>query len=167
MKHAISARWLPILSHHHSHFTHIFGAHVNILLFIVKVKSLVDIRWSLRYPQLCWLLHLEWFNVFWAHSPISLKHMMPFWCLFLHPHHSNVAVQLVKWPRKTCLPYIGNTKQSKLEWNRKQFIHSPIAKWWQAVKPQAIHNQLYGRSLFQWHPHWIHEFKSYEDKASD
>ena len=37
-------------------------------------------------------------NKFWARSPISFKHIMPFWCPFLDPHitthHSNKGVCL-------------------------------------------------------------------------
>ena len=53
----------------------IFSAHMNI--FIIKVKILELIKWSYRWPQLCWLFSLEWLLKFWARSPISCKHMKP------------------------------------------------------------------------------------------
>lgn len=33
------------------------------ILFIIKVKVLVLIRWSYRFLQLCWQLALEWIHI--------------------------------------------------------------------------------------------------------
>ena len=39
------------------------------------------------------------FSIFWARSPISFKHMMPFWCPSSKPHliafHSNIGVHII------------------------------------------------------------------------
>ena len=39
------------------------------------------------------------FNMFCTHSPIYVKHIMPFWCQFFDPHlttyHSNTVVQII------------------------------------------------------------------------
>ena len=44
-------------------FLMIFGAWMHRVLSIVKVNILFLIRWAHRYPQLCWLLGLEWLTV--------------------------------------------------------------------------------------------------------
>ena len=48
----------------------IFGAHVNIL-FLIKVKVLVLLKWSYRPSQLCQVLSLEWL-VYFEHIVQSL-----------------------------------------------------------------------------------------------
>ena len=83
-----------------SHFCIIFGAHKSIL-FIVKVKIFVDIKWPYRSSPIMLTVEPKMVNIsFWARTPMSIKHMMFFWCLFVHPHltphHSNVAVWLKK-----------------------------------------------------------------------
>ena len=40
----------------------VFGAHISIL-FMVKVNFLFLIKWSYRFPQLCWLLNLGWLTL--------------------------------------------------------------------------------------------------------
>ena len=48
MEHTISTRWLATPKQGRSHFPlKVFGAHMNIL-FIIKVKKLVFIKWSYR-----------------------------------------------------------------------------------------------------------------------
>lgn len=97
MEPSICARWLAKPNCGHSHFLVVFRAHMNTFI-IVKVKILVDIKWSYMSPELSWPLSLEWFNIYWACSPISLN--MSFWCPILVPHlnrtPSNIAFCLKK-----------------------------------------------------------------------
>ena len=63
-------------------------------LFIIKAKILVLIKRSYMFPQWCWLS-----NIFWAHSPIFLKHVYFVGVHVLDPrltaYHSNVGVQII------------------------------------------------------------------------
>ena len=45
-------------------FCMIFGASMNNILFIIKVKILMFIEWPYRSPRLCWVLSLEWLLYF-------------------------------------------------------------------------------------------------------
>jgi hypothetical protein len=49
-------------------------------------------------------------------------------------------------------------KQTELEWSKKHITHPAIAKWWQAIWPGAINNNVHGRShLPGRHPHRLHQ----------
>ena len=59
------------------------------ILFVIKVKSLVLIKWSYMAPQWCWLLSLEWSSYFEHAVQPFLKHMSS-WYPFLSratPNH--------------------------------------------------------------------------------
>ena len=62
MEHMISTRRLANLNEGHIHFI-ISGARKNVL-FIVKMKILVLIRWSYRFFKSCWLLNVERLSCF-------------------------------------------------------------------------------------------------------
>ena len=51
------------------------------------------IKWSYRFPHLCWLLRLEWLSYFDTRSPISFEHMMSFQYLFLEPHQNHIPLK--------------------------------------------------------------------------
>jgi hypothetical protein len=71
----------------------IFGAHMNIL-FIIKAKSLVLIKWSHRSPPIKMTIRPRMVFIFWALSPVLLKHV-PFWYPFLEPHTTqNIGMQI-------------------------------------------------------------------------
>ena len=65
-------------------------------LFIIKVNILELIKLPCRSCQLLLTIEPGMVNRFLARSPISFKHMMPFWCPFIDPHltahHSNIGV---------------------------------------------------------------------------
>ena len=69
------------------------------ILFTIKVKILVPMKWSsYRSLHLCWLLSLECSTYFeFVAKPLLIKHMS-FWYPFLEPHltmyHSNIGVWL-------------------------------------------------------------------------
>ena len=64
------------------------GAHMNIV-FIVKVKIHDDIKWSYRFPQVCWFLS-PYGNMFWARSPISSEYMSFECVLRSTPNHTTL-----------------------------------------------------------------------------
>ena len=76
---SVSMRWLADRNRGlSSHFPHNFEAHMSIWFF-VKVKILMPIKWSYRFPKLCWwLLSSELHDIFWAHSPTAFNHMTSF-----------------------------------------------------------------------------------------
>ena len=72
------------------------------ILFILKIKTLVLIKWSYRCPHLCWLFEFRMIILFSGRIPTFCKHVS-FWYLFLGSHqatyHFNIGVRLraVKW----------------------------------------------------------------------
>ena len=65
---------------------------------IHQVKILLFI-WSQMWPQLCWLLNLDWFTKFEHVVLISLRHMC-IWCPFLDPHLTRHHLTIdVHWRR--------------------------------------------------------------------
>ena len=68
-----------------------------IILFIIKVNIIVLIERSHRSPSIMLTIEPRAVIVFWARSPVSLKHK-PFWYPFSEPHqtiyHSNIGVRL-------------------------------------------------------------------------
>jgi hypothetical protein len=75
------------------------GAYMNIL-FIIKLKILVLIKWSYSSPQSRWLLNLEKLANF-EHVVQSLLTTCLFWCPSLNSHlnhtvyHSNTSVETI------------------------------------------------------------------------
>ena len=67
------------------------------IVFVIKVKIVVLVKWSFRSPTLCSQLSLEWFSYFEHVDPISFKHLI-FLYSYLEPHltkyHSNIGVCL-------------------------------------------------------------------------
>ena len=69
MKHAISMKWLA-----NPHWGHSRIHRMNIL-FIIKVKILVLVKWSYRSLSITLTIEPRMVSVFWCRSPISFKHM--------------------------------------------------------------------------------------------
>jgi hypothetical protein len=70
------------------------------------------VHWTLHSfivpPQSCWLWAAVIY-IFWARSPISFKHVTPFWYPIVRPHvltthHSHTSIRLEKkWALTACL----------------------------------------------------------------
>ena len=72
--------------------------HMNIL-FMIKVKILMFVKWSYRSPLITQTMEPRMNKIFWAHNPISFKHISvwcPFWDLHLTTHHSNVGAHILE-----------------------------------------------------------------------
>ena len=87
------------------------------ILFILKVKILVLMKWSYRFPPVMLTMEPRLIIIFWAHNPTSSKYISPFWYLFLESHqityHSNVGVLIRKVTNKgsfTLLLIFGRMK---------------------------------------------------------
>ena len=92
-KRTIHARWLANWNQDLSQFAHDFQSSYMHILFNIKVKILMLIKWSYWSLQLCWLLNLDW-------SPYS-GHVVQSLYVFLvsilgATCHSNVSVWLIK-----------------------------------------------------------------------
>ena len=88
MKHMISTRWLAHPNWGGSQFPIILGAHINI--FSLSVKILMLIKWSYRFPYLCWLSSLEW-SSYLKHSVQSILKT----CLFgIHSWNHTIQILL-------------------------------------------------------------------------
>ena len=95
MKHGISTRWLANPNQGHSHFPY---DHVKIL-FIIKVKILMLVKWSYRSPQIMPTIEPRMIIIIWARNPIIFKHKS-FWYPFMEAnqttHHLNIGVLVRK-----------------------------------------------------------------------
>ena len=63
------------------------------ILFIIKVKVFVPIKWSYGSPQSCLTIEPRMVIIFGACSPTSFKHMSC-WYMFLEPYESTYQSNL-------------------------------------------------------------------------
>ena len=104
MKHAISTRYLGCLNLVCGHFLIIYGACMNIL-FIIKVKILVLIKWLCRYPSIMLTIEPRMGIIFWACCPIYYIQVFNISVFQAMPNH--VVVLKYRCPNKNkgCLPW--------------------------------------------------------------
>lgn len=82
-------------------FLKIFMVHMNIL-YINHSENSLPLQIIREGAPIILTTEPKIVNKYEAHSPISLKHMMPLWCPFLDPHqttthHSNKVPVLDDW----------------------------------------------------------------------
>ena len=89
------ARWLVHPSRSRSWLPHNFWSSYGYLIRYHNEIFSCSFKWSYRPPPIVLTIEPRMVSILWARSPISLKHMMPFWYPFLHPHpllHSQQSV---------------------------------------------------------------------------
>ena len=101
MKHKISAILRVIPNCSHNFCLMLFNAYMNKrrLSSNFKVKILMPIKWSYKFPKSYWVLNFEQLEYFWTCNPIFLNHVFLKKSKFLDPHlityHSNIGVHII------------------------------------------------------------------------
>ena len=88
MTHASSTRWLANINQGFGCFPYIFVAHMNILL-IIKVNTLVLIKWSYKVPTIMLTLEPIMVIIFWAHISNTCFFFVSLWS-HTKPHTTQI-----------------------------------------------------------------------------